>query len=187
MKLVRADGVEIARFAPLRDHQCKVTMHVFRKSGGRIPDKLAKLAHLKFLAPAEHMRELFQRDDEIDSVERDELAGVVEHEPQVYDAEEEQHMAHVQDKLGGLREENYKELDSQDHRVKMHSIHVEKSSMLVLRASTVRPQLLLAPFSPMLTRLSSADRRCVHLRGGRVGDGQDEQGEYEGARRVRGP
>ena len=70
--------------------------------------------------------------------ERGRLAATIRDEPQVYEAAEEQFITHVQDKLGGLKEEGFKELDSPDHNVKMHSTLVEGSSTGVLRASTVR-------------------------------------------------
>jgi hypothetical protein len=91
----------------------------------------------------------------------------------------------VQTKLGGLKEEDFKELESPDHLVKMDVVHREKSSNGILRASTVRPPPSRHPILPAnLTLL--ADHRRAHRRGGRVGDGQDEQGELEGARRIRG-
>jgi hypothetical protein len=100
------------------------------------------------LLNAVKVRELFQRDDEVDELERDELAGVIEQEPQVYDAEEEGIIERVRKKLGGLKEEDFKELDSPDHLVKMDSVFKKGQHSVVLRASTVRPH------PPALSRIS---------------------------------
>jgi hypothetical protein len=146
MKVVRGESAEVVRFTPLGDNQCKVVMHTFRDAAGNLPIKLINIHVPKFLSPIEYARALFQRDDAIDGAERSELAGIIEHEQQIYEEEEEQFIAHVQGKLGGLKEEDFKELESPDHLVKMHSIHVERSSTGVLRASTVRPPPPPPPF-----------------------------------------
>jgi hypothetical protein len=106
--------------------------------GGRIPVFVVNRNLHRPLADDKIMREMFQRDDEIDKVERDELAGAIEQE-QVYEEEEEAFIERVEDKLGGLKEEDFKELDSPDHLVKMHVVFKAKASTAIGRASTVRP------------------------------------------------
>jgi hypothetical protein len=91
------------------------------------------------LGGMEEIREVFDRSDEVDKLARDVLAGVIEHEQQVYEEEEVAFITDVQKKLGGLKEEDFKELDSLDHLVKMHVIHKEGSNTAIMRASTVAP------------------------------------------------
>ena len=70
---------------------------------------------------------------------------------EVYEAEEEQLITRVQDKIGGLKAEDFKDLDSPDQNVKMHSVFKEGSSSIVLTATTVRPNFLphaLPPTTP---------------------------------------
>jgi len=69
-------------------------------------------------------RENFERDDEFDRTERDELAGAIR-EQQVYTAEEETMINNVNAKLGALEWKNFEELESPDHLVKMGKIFIE--------------------------------------------------------------
>ena len=189
MNAVRVRAMGFVRFTPIvGGAQCKLELYQQVDTGRRAAALLANSKAGQALSFVADMRERFQRDDEVDEDEQHELAAVIREEPQVYEAEEEQLITRVQDKLGGLKAEDFKELDSPDQNVKMHSILVEGSSTGVLRASTVRRQPHYRSFypPPADSRLS-ADRRRTHLRGGRMGDGQDEPGEHEGSRRVRGP
>ena len=70
------------------------------------------------------LREKFQRDDEIDKMEWDELARIIKDVPQTYTAEEDILINKVHAKLGMLEWGHFEELESPDHLVKMgkHSI-----------------------------------------------------------------
>jgi hypothetical protein len=125
----------------MSSNSCRLTTFQFVDAGGRIPAWVLNRKVAVALGGMEEIREAFDRSDEVDKVARDELAGVIEHEQQVYDEKELRLLTRVQKKLSGLKEENFKELDSPDHMVKMHSILAEGSSTIVLEATTVRPPL----------------------------------------------
>ena len=72
------------------------------------------------------MLDEFQRDDEIDMMERDELARVIKDEQQVYSEDEDFLVQQVQDKLGALKEEDFEELELPDHLVKMGKTFLER-------------------------------------------------------------
>jgi hypothetical protein len=147
MNAVRGRATGFLRLTPIAGGaQCKLELYQQVDAGGRVPVFVVNSMAGQALSPVAEMRDHFQRDDEVDKLERDELAATIRDEPQVYEAAEEQFITRVQDKLSGLKEEGFKELDSPDHLVKMHSILVEGSSTVVLRASTVRPFLPLCPF-----------------------------------------
>jgi hypothetical protein len=118
------------------------------------------------LSTVSDIREIFERDDEVDRVERDEQAGVIDNVEQVYDAEEVRAIECVRDKLGGLKEEDFKELDSPDHLVSMTSVVKEGgSTVTVFRATTVRVashfgvKFSARPLTPLSLR---TDRRRAH-------------------------
>jgi hypothetical protein len=150
MNLVRGRSTGFLRFTPIASGaQCKLELYQQVDAGGRVPVFVVNSKAGQALSPVAEMREQFQRDDEVDELERDRLAATIRDEPQVYEAAEEQFIMRVQGKLGGLKEEGFKELDSPDHNVKMHSILVERSSTGVLRASTVR---VFSPLYPSIPR-----------------------------------
>jgi hypothetical protein len=150
MHTVRGRATGFLRFTPIEGNtQCKLELYQQVDAGGRVPVFVVNSKAGQALSPVADMREQFQRDDELDAVERGRLAATIRDEPQVYEAAEEQLITHVQDKLGGLKEEGFKELNSPDHLVTMHSILVEGSSTGVLRASTVR---VFPPLYPSITR-----------------------------------
>ncbi|GMI52212.1 hypothetical protein TeGR_g2169 [Tetraparma gracilis] len=83
------------------------------------------------------MREKFQRDDAVDKMGRDELVSVIDREAQVYDEKEESVVEGAHKKLSVLKEEDFKELGSPDHLVKMQYILKEGSSTGIGRATTI--------------------------------------------------
>jgi hypothetical protein len=137
-KKVQGAGHLYVRLRSVSPDSCRQTVFQLVDAGGRIPAWVINRKIAKALGGVVRVRRAFDRSDEIDKLALDELAGVIEHEQQVYDDDEEVFIEHVEDKLGRLKEEDFKELDSPDHLVKMHSIFKEKDSSAVGRASTVR-------------------------------------------------
>jgi hypothetical protein len=156
LKVVRAKSTGVVRFKSINnDTQCEVTLVQHMDTGGFVPKRVMVSKTPQVLSGVADMRELFQRDDAVDKVARDELAGVIELEQQVYDNEEKKFIVDVQDKLGGLKEEDFKELESPDHLVKMHSIFKAQSRSAIGRASTVRlPPPIACPPPPFVLTLA---------------------------------
>jgi hypothetical protein len=138
-KVVRGTARTFVRLQTVSPDACRLTAFQIVDAGGWVPAWVLNRKVAVALGGMEEIRDVFDRSDEVDKVARDELANVIEHEQQVYDEGEEAFITDVQKKLGGLKEEDFKELDSPDHLVKMHSIFKEKNSSAVGRASTVRP------------------------------------------------
>jgi hypothetical protein len=148
-KTARGTGRLFARLQSVTHNTCRLTVFQFVDAGGQIPAWVLNMKVAEALSGTVDIRQSFDRSDEVDKAARDELAGTIEQEQQVYDEKEEEFIVNVEDKFGGLKEENFKELQSPDHLVKMDSIFKDKDSSAVGRASTVRPppppSLLLPP------------------------------------------
>jgi hypothetical protein len=140
-KAVRGTARTFVRLQIVSSDSCRLTAFQIVDAGGRVPAWVLNRKVAVALGGTEEIRQAFDRSDEVDKVARDELAGVIEHEQQVYVEGEEAFITDVQKKLGGFKEEDFKELESPDHLVKMHSILAEGSSTIVLEATTVRPPL----------------------------------------------
>ena len=65
------------------------------------------------------MRDEFHCYDEIDETELDKLARVIKEEQQVYSENENSLIQRVQDKLGATKKEDFEEIESPDHFVKI--------------------------------------------------------------------
>jgi len=128
--LIRA----IMRLTPTGESQCKVTYHIYINANGRIPTFVVNAKIPITLGAVGGLREEFQRDDEIDKLERDELARTIKEEPRTYTADEDTHVNKVDVKLGMIEWEFFKELESPDFLVKMGKIYTEGSSLVVGRA-----------------------------------------------------
>jgi len=127
----------IMRLAPEGHERCKVTYHMHLDAGGRIPSFVVNAKLPLALGAVGDLREEFQRDDEIDKLERDQLARVIKEEPQTYTAEEDVLINKVNVKLGMLEWVHFEEVESPDHLVRMGKIFIENSDNIVGSATTV--------------------------------------------------
>jgi hypothetical protein len=136
---VRATSKGLIKFTPTETdpNQCSLELYQYFDAGGWIPAFVANRLIPLALEVAQESRMAFQRDDEVDEMERNELAGVIEHRQQVYDGVEVELMKLVHDKLGSIKEEDFNEFESSDHLVKVQGIIPEGSSVMVGRATTL--------------------------------------------------
>jgi len=134
--LVRGLARTLVRLISAGESQCKVVYYMFGDAGGRIPTFVVNAKLPLALGSLGGLRVEFQRDDEIDKLERDQLARVIKDEPQVYSEDEDSLIQRVQNKLGALKEENFEELGSPDHLVWMGGFF-EGEEEAILRASTI--------------------------------------------------
>jgi len=133
-RTVRGVSRALTRFTPSGESQCKVTYIQYLDAGGLVPTHVVESKIPLALSSVGEMRDQFQRDDEIDKVKRDELARVIKEEPQVYSEDEDSLIQRVQDKFGALKEEDFEELESPDHLIKMGKT-IEGDGLVVIRAS----------------------------------------------------
>jgi len=126
----------LVRITPSGESQCKVAYINYMDFGGGVPTWVVEIKIPLALSAVSDMRDEFQRDDEINKMERDELARVMQEEEQVYSEDEDSLIQRVQDKIGALNKEDFEELEYTDHLVKMGKTHAEGSCSIVLRGST---------------------------------------------------
>ncbi|GMI30147.1 hypothetical protein TeGR_g12502, partial [Tetraparma gracilis] len=135
LKVVRGKITGVVRFKSINDDtQCEVTLVQHGDAGGFVPERVVVAKMPQALSGVAEMRELFQRDDAMDKVERDELAGIIERKPQIYDDQENALMDRVQSKFSGLKDDSLEPLESPDLFVKMRIGHAEGDHDAVLKA-----------------------------------------------------
>jgi len=127
----------LVRFKPVegRANQCVLHLVQHFDFAGYVPVFILNSKLPAVLEVASEIRERFEKDDEVDQTDRDELARVIGEEEQVYTAEELTLIKKVHVQLEMLEWKNFEELDSPDHLVKMGKIFVDGSSSCVARAS----------------------------------------------------
>jgi len=101
-RTVRGVARSLMRFIPFGESQCKVTYIQYLDAGGVVPTWVIESKIPLALNAVGDLRDEFQRDDEIDKMELDELARIIKREPQTYTAEEDVLVNKMQAKLGRL-------------------------------------------------------------------------------------
>ena len=97
---VRGDTRAFVRISPISPSQCAVKLHQYATAGGWIPSRLVSGKMAPTLSLPFDVRQVFQRDDELDRMAREERARVM-HEPQTYSVEENDVIRRVTDTIGG--------------------------------------------------------------------------------------
>ena len=134
-KAVRGVSRAFMRFSASGESACEVELYQYLDAAGSVPEWLVNSKAPQALATVVALQNQFQRDDEVDRLERDELARIVMDEPQTYTAEEDTMINAVHATLGSLEWERFEELESPDHLVKMGKIFFAGSSSAVGRAT----------------------------------------------------
>jgi len=182
-KTVRGVARNLMRLTPFGDSHSKLTYYMYVDAGGRIPKFVIDSKIPLALGAVGHLREEFQRDDEIDKLERDQLARVIKDEPQTYTAEEDILINKVHIKLGMLEWEHFEELKSPDHLVKMGKIFIDGSSSCVCRAITTVDASAEECTAWVIAKMSKESRKIHIANGGRERDFRKEN-EHHGVLRV---
>ena len=134
-RTVRGVARALMRVTPSGESQCKVTYIQYIDAGGVVPTWVVESTIPMSLSTVGNLRDQFQRDDEIDKMERDELARVMKEEQQVYSEDEDARIQRVQSKLRAHDDVGFEELESPDHLVKMGKIFSEGGHSAIIRAS----------------------------------------------------
>jgi hypothetical protein len=78
LKVVRGKVTAVCRFKPINDDtQCEFTLVQHGDPGGFVPERVMVTKTPQVLSSVGNMQELFQRDDDIDSIGRDALAELI--------------------------------------------------------------------------------------------------------------
>jgi hypothetical protein len=139
-RTVRGTTTAFLRVSSLGDSQCEVVLYQYLEAGGIVPIRVENSKIPLSLSVLQDLREEFQRDEEVDKEEVDEMALVIRDEPQVNSEKEEMAIRRLQVRLGGIEEEQFKELVSPDPLVKMGMHYIQGNSGYstgVARASAV--------------------------------------------------
>jgi hypothetical protein len=137
VKAVRATCNISIRFFPLNHAQCQVTMYLFMDAGGYIPVQLMDLKAASALGSVVDMRDVLQRDEEIDNIDLAQLARVMREEEQVHTLEENEVVNRVLAKFGSAREDQFETLECPDVHVKLSKFFVPGQSSMIGHATTV--------------------------------------------------
>ena len=139
IRTVRGTAKGFMRLAKLNNDQCTVTYFQYLDGGGSIPEWVVNRKVAMVLGYTSNLRDCFQRDDEIDTAERNELVEIAKNVPQVYSAEENEIVDRTMSMLGALKPEEFRPLESPDHLVEMGLSLAETGEIrgLVMRASTI--------------------------------------------------
>jgi len=103
------------------DQKCDVTYVQQADAKGNLPAKVMDSQIPKGLRSVFQVRETFNRDDEIDQEERNELMGVMknDNENEVYSEEENEMVKRITKKMESVKEDLFTPLNSPDFRTKV--------------------------------------------------------------------
>jgi len=116
-KLVRAESKGFCTLTNVGNQKCELTWISHLNVNGNIPAKVMDLQIPRSLGLVTQLRERFNRDDEIDQEERNELMGVMKnHENEVYSEEENEMVKRITKKMESVKHNLFTPLNSPDFR-----------------------------------------------------------------------
>ena len=125
-KLVRAESKGFCTLTNVGNQKCELTWVQHLNLNGNIPAKLMDKQIPRSLGAVFQVRETFNRDDEIDREERNEIMGVMKNdENEVYSEEESAFVRRVTLRMDNIAEGIITELKTPDFRVPMSLSHVD--------------------------------------------------------------
>ncbi|GMI60560.1 hypothetical protein ScalyP_jg2635 [Parmales sp. scaly parma] len=118
--------------------KCDLTYVLHADAKGNLPAKVIDSQIPKGLRSVFQLRETFNRDDEIDQEERNELMGVMKNdENEVYGEEENEMVKRITKKMKSVKEDLFTPLNSPDFRTKMSIAHIEGDSNAYMKCVSV--------------------------------------------------
>jgi len=167
VRAVRADSTALALFEQVegRDDKCLLHFVQYFDMKGCVPVFVLNSKLPDALQAAIGIRERFEKDDEVDRAERDELARAIKEKPQNYTAEEDSMMKTVRDKLKALKEEDFDELESPDHLVKMGKIFFNGESSAIARGSVIIDASVEECAAWEMSKMSRENKKVQHADG----------------------
>ena len=140
---VRAESRGYVTIKKLGDHSCLVTYVQFVDLKVPFGAKYTKSLHHSSLSDIFSLRKTFNRDDEIDKIDRNKLVSAMIHSSrgqhdEIYTDAENSVFTRVETKLGRIiKESSFKSLASPDFRTKMGIAHVKGSASAYLKVEVV--------------------------------------------------
>ncbi|GMI58993.1 hypothetical protein ScalyP_jg11017 [Parmales sp. scaly parma] len=139
---VRAESRGYVTIKRLGDYSCLVTYVQFVDLKVPFGAKYTKSLHHSSLSDIFSLRKTFNRDDEIDKIDRNKLVSAMIHSnrgqhDEIYTDAENSVFKRVETKLGSIKESSFKSLASPDFRTKMGIAHVKGSASAYLKVEVV--------------------------------------------------
>ena len=139
-KLVRGESKGFCTLTNVGNQKCELTWVSHINMNGNIPAKLMDKQIPRSLGSLFQLRETFNRDDEIDQEERNELMGVMKNdENEVYSEEENEMVKRITKKMENVKDDLFTPLNSPDFRTKVSVQFVQLNRFFIILT-----QLLLA-------------------------------------------
>ena len=124
-KLVRAESKGFCTLTNVGNQKCELTWVSHFDAKGNLPAKVMENIIPRSLGLVTQLRERFNRDNEIDQEERNELMGVMKNsEDEVYSEEENEMVKRIIEKIENIKEDLFKPLNSPDFRTKVSVLFV---------------------------------------------------------------
>jgi hypothetical protein len=136
-RTVRGKTTILAKIKPINETQCDATILMRAEPGGAIPSSIVNSKVSSMLNTVNELRAVFQRDDEIDRYERDELVRVIREDEQTYSAEEIAVEQRVRSKFASAREDLMEQVESPDDQTKVRKYSVGGQSGVFGMATAV--------------------------------------------------
>jgi len=122
LNLVRGETRALFRCIPVSSTLCTLKVYQYIDGKGNLPASLVNARiPLAVETSVDEARREFQRDGEVDEVERDEIARRISDEGQTYTAEEMSVIEGITEKLGNLATADFEHLESPDPFIQMDS------------------------------------------------------------------
>jgi hypothetical protein len=126
-KAIRGSTTALLKIEPLGPNSCKCVFFQILDGGGFLPVFVVNRKVSSQLRSLSDLRNVFQRDDEVDAALLAPLARVLREEQQNYSPAEQQMMGRV-DQLDDLTEAGFSAIESPDHFVSMFVNHLLKGN-----------------------------------------------------------
>ena len=118
--LVQGESLGFVILKNVGNYKCDLTYVQHADAKGNLPAKVMDSQIPKRLRSVFQLREKFNRDDEIDQEERNELMGVMKkHENEVYSEEENEMVGRITKKMESVKDDLITPLNSPDFRIKV--------------------------------------------------------------------
>ena len=137
-KIVRGASRGFTVIMPEGSSNCTIVHVQQADAGGHLPAKIMDLQIPKMLKPVIQVHNKFNRDDEIDKIEREGLVEIMRNSDQErYSSSERQLIDTVRKKMEKVSEDLFKPLTSPDFRTEMSIAHVEGENNAYLKCEVI--------------------------------------------------
>ena len=138
-RLVRGASKGIVAIKNLDEHSSKLTWIQQGDQKGNVPRKIMETQIHRTLHLVFQVREKFNRDDEVDTMERLELMEIMRsvYQDEVYDSDKTSLIDSIRSRMTAVPNDSFRPLPSPDFRTKMSIAHVEGESTSIIKCEVI--------------------------------------------------